>query len=106
MHEKYVQVNNLKVSNKLLKFVDNELLKDTEISPENFWTGFDHHNYQNESMYPAFWHSDQFYDLQKDHYEQNNLINHEEYELHVDMMRKELNGYVDSLPHIFGEFGN
>ena len=41
MHEKYVQVNNLKVSNKLLKFVDNELLKDTEISPENFWTGFD-----------------------------------------------------------------
>ena len=73
---------------------------------EVFWTGFDHHNYQNESMYPAFWHSDQFYDLQKDHYEQNNLINHEEYELHIDTMRKALNVYVDNLPHIFGEFGN
>ena len=85
---------------------DDIALKMKKRPGEVFWTGFDHHNYQNESMYPAFWNSDQFYDLQKDHYEQNNLINHEEYELHVDMMRKELNGYVDSLPHIFGEFGN
>ena len=41
MQEKYININNLKVSKKLLKFVNNELLKDIEISPENFWKGFD-----------------------------------------------------------------
>ncbi len=41
MQEKYVKVNNLKISNKLLEFVNNELLKDTEILPENFWRGLD-----------------------------------------------------------------
>ena len=41
MHEKYTIIHNLKVSSKLLDFVNNELLEDTEISQENFWTGFD-----------------------------------------------------------------
>ena len=41
MTTKYVNVNNLKVSETLLSFVNNELLKDTEISPEKFWTDFD-----------------------------------------------------------------
>ena len=41
MQEKYIEVNNLKVSNILLEFVNKELLKDTEISPDNFWKGFD-----------------------------------------------------------------
>ena len=31
----------LKVSEELLSFVNNELLKDIDISPENFWLGFD-----------------------------------------------------------------
>jgi malate synthase len=31
----------LKVSEELLSFVNNELLKDTDISPEKFWLGFD-----------------------------------------------------------------
>ena len=41
MTTKYVNVNNLKVSENLLSFVNNELLNDTEISPEKFWTDFD-----------------------------------------------------------------
>ena len=41
MKTKYVNVNNLKVAKELLSFVNNELLKDTEISTENFWMGFD-----------------------------------------------------------------
>ena len=41
MQEKYINVNNLKVSKNLLEFVNNELLKDIEILPDNFWKGFD-----------------------------------------------------------------
>ena len=37
----YKNVNNLKVAENLLSFVNNELLKDTGISPEKFWSGFD-----------------------------------------------------------------
>jgi malate synthase len=39
MQEKYINVNNLKVSEKLHNFVNDELLKDTEISPDSFWDG-------------------------------------------------------------------
>ena len=41
MRKNYQIVNNLKVSKELLSFVNNELLKDTNISPERFWSGFD-----------------------------------------------------------------
>ena len=41
MKTKYTKINNLSVSNELLNFVNKELLKDTEISPENFWLKFD-----------------------------------------------------------------
>ena len=41
MISNYETVNNLKVSEKLLSFINNELLKDTDISPEKFWLGFD-----------------------------------------------------------------
>ena len=41
MDEKYLNVNNLKVSSVLLEFVNNELLSDTGITPEKFWSGFD-----------------------------------------------------------------
>ena len=37
----YKNINNLKVAEDLLLFVNNELLKDTNISPEKFWSGFD-----------------------------------------------------------------
>ena len=37
----YENVNNLKVSEELLSFVNNDLLKDTHILPEKFWLGFD-----------------------------------------------------------------
>ncbi|MBD1162220.1 malate synthase G [Pelagibacterales bacterium SAG-MED12] len=41
MNKKYQNVNNLKVSGELLSFVNDELLKETSISPEKFWQGFD-----------------------------------------------------------------
>jgi malate synthase len=41
MSTAYKSVNNLKVSEDLLLFVNNELLKDTDINPEKFWLGFD-----------------------------------------------------------------
>jgi len=41
MQTKYLNVNNLKVSEVLLNFVNNELLKETNISPDKFWLGFD-----------------------------------------------------------------
>jgi len=41
MQTKYQNVNNLKVSAELLAFVNDELLVDTEISPKQFWSGFD-----------------------------------------------------------------
>ena len=37
----YKNVNNLKISSDLLSFVNNELLKDTNIILEKFWSGFD-----------------------------------------------------------------
>ena len=40
MKDKYIKVNNLSVSNILLEFVNDELLKNTKISPEKFWKGF------------------------------------------------------------------
>ena len=41
MSTKYQSVNNLKVSEDLLSFVNDELLKDTNISSKKFWSGFD-----------------------------------------------------------------
>ena len=41
MTSKYHSVNNLKVSEELLLFVNNELLSGTDISPEKFWKDFD-----------------------------------------------------------------
>ena len=37
MSNNYLSVNNLKVAEVLLSFVDNELLKDTDISPKKFY---------------------------------------------------------------------
>ena len=41
MKEQYTKIHNLSVSNELLNFVNEELLKDTNISSEKFWKGFD-----------------------------------------------------------------
>ena len=40
MREKYIKINNLSISEKLLNFVDKELLPETKIKKENFWKGF------------------------------------------------------------------
>ena len=41
MTTKYQTVGNLRVSKKLLNFINNELLKGIDISIEKFWLGFD-----------------------------------------------------------------
>ena len=41
MSKNYQNVCNLKISEELLSFVNNELLKDLDISSEKFWSGFD-----------------------------------------------------------------
>jgi len=41
MKEQYTKIHNLSVSNKLFSFINEELLKDTNISSEKFWEGFD-----------------------------------------------------------------
>jgi len=41
MKKQYTKINNLSVSNELLNFVNNELLKDTKITQGKFWEGFD-----------------------------------------------------------------
>jgi malate synthase len=41
MSKTYQNINNLKVSEKLFSFVNNELLKDSGLSSEKFWLGFD-----------------------------------------------------------------
>ena len=41
MQDNYQKVNNLNISRKLLNFINDELLKDTKISTEKFWSGFD-----------------------------------------------------------------
>ena len=41
MKSLYENVNNLKVIKELFSFVNDELLKDTGITPEKFWSGFD-----------------------------------------------------------------
>ena len=41
MQDKYININSLKVSQNLSNFIDNELLKDTGISSDKFWLGFE-----------------------------------------------------------------
>src|SRR5210317_2261752 len=41
MKEKYININNLKVSKILFNFINEELLPDTKINKEDFWKGFD-----------------------------------------------------------------
>ena len=41
MKKRYTKINNLSISNELLEFVNNELLKNTKILPEDFWIEFD-----------------------------------------------------------------
>ena len=41
MKKQYTKIHNLSVSNKLLKFVNEELLKGTNISSQKFWESFD-----------------------------------------------------------------
>ena len=41
MQDKYININTLKVSESLSKFIDEELLKEIKISKDKFWLGFE-----------------------------------------------------------------
>ena len=41
MKKNYEEVNNLKISSELLRFVNDEILRDTDVSPKKFWSDFD-----------------------------------------------------------------
>ena len=41
MPDKYINIHNLKVSERLSKFVEEELLTGTDISSDKFWLGFE-----------------------------------------------------------------
>jgi malate synthase len=41
MKERYIKIKNLSISEKLLNFINNELLPYTRINKKNFWNGFD-----------------------------------------------------------------
>ena len=41
MPTKYQSINNLKVSEELLSFINNELFEEIEIDPKEFWIKFD-----------------------------------------------------------------
>ena len=41
MPTNYQSINNLKVSEELLSFINNELFVDIEIDPKEFWIKFD-----------------------------------------------------------------
>ena len=41
MKEQYIKIRNLSISEKLINFVNNELLPGTKIKKESFWNGFD-----------------------------------------------------------------
>ena len=41
MNINYIDIKSLKVSENLAKFVNEELLRGTNITPEKFWSGFE-----------------------------------------------------------------
>jgi len=66
------------------------------------WNGLDHHNFNAERDFPAYFDTDQLYDLDEDLYERSNLA-----AAKPDMladMKKRLRELLAPLPHTFGEF--
>ena len=41
MQEKYIKINSFQVSEKLSRFISDELLKNTGVTVEHFWKGFE-----------------------------------------------------------------
>jgi len=54
--------------------------------------------------FPNYFHHDQLYDLDNDLFEQSNLACDPSFRAISDEMRSRLTGYINTLPHTFGEF--
>jgi len=54
--------------------------------------------------YKHYYDADQFYDLNKDTKEQNNVYTDKKYAGKVKELKKELKKYLKDLPGIFGEY--
>lgn len=107
----FLEVGNSRaVVTKRWKYIANRVTPDiARLMAENpqivYWSGVDHHNYDTENMYPAYWDADQLYDLEKDLYEQNNLYKTNAYCKVIPELKEEMSKYIGDLPHSFGEFG-
>lgn len=71
---------------------------------EVFWTGLDHHNYQTEKMYPAYWDADQLYNLNDDLYEQTNLASSADNSALLEKLKEDLRNRLSTMQHTFGDF--
>lgn len=64
----------------------------------------EHVRYNTNINYPAYYDFDQFYDLEKDPEQQNNLAYDKKYELELLYFKKILAEYCKLFPYTFGEF--
>ncbi len=69
-----------------------------------FWQGVNHHSYNAEVDFPAYFDADQLYDLENDLYERSNLAADPKRSAELADMKKRLAALLAPLPHTFGEF--
>jgi arylsulfatase A-like enzyme len=60
--------------------------------------------YSADRDFPFYFDADQLYDLQADPFEQNNLIDKPEMAETLQDLKTELTDYLNTLPHVFGEY--
>jgi len=69
-----------------------------------FWSGWDHHSYDAEKEFPAYFDADQLYDLSDDLYEQKNLATNPKHQATLKELQGHLRDLLSTLPNAFGEF--
>ena len=60
--------------------------------------------YSSNRDFPHYFDPDQLYDLEKDPYEQDNLVHEPQYRARVNQLKAQLKGIQKTLPHEFAEF--
>ncbi len=107
----FLEVGNSRaVVTKQWKYIANRVSPDiAKLMADNphkvFWSGVNHHNYNTEGIYPAYWDADQLYDLDKDLFEQKNLFKTTENCKVISELKETMDKYIRDLPNNFGEFG-
>lgn len=90
------------------KYIANRLDPNTTLRIQKdrslFWNGTNHHSYNAEHDFPAYFDADQLYDLETDLYEQKNLAAAPAHTKTRREMQERLSRLLAPLPHAFGEF--